>query len=390
MMERRVSVYLVRRKRRLKGGAVAYYYLRWCAVDGREQMKSLGQCSDFTKAQAKAARAEMEEEVNAGRAPARGGGITLGEFREKYKRDRLRPDGESRARRTNDKYGRIDFKTVRLHDMILRLLVEHFGESFRLARIDYTAAVKWYDAMSSGELVEVRTATWANGRKLKENTIRSKIRTAKTIFNWAIDADLVAVSPFAKFPGAGLRRKRPNPEVSLETFRAVCVEAPAHWRAMLGLCRLAGLRRGEALSLPWSATAIDRDDEEWPVGVDWDRKRLSVVIGKGDRYREVPICGELMTILLEAFDQAPEGAERIVAPITENNLERDLTKICEAAGVKPWRKLYQSLRSSCENDWKMRGIAEATYCKWVGHSPDVSRGHYAAPQDAEFDVVTGA
>ena len=79
-----------------------------------------------------------------------------------------------------------------------------------------------------------------------------------------------------------------------------------------------------------------------------------------------------------------------MAPITTNNLERDLRKFCGAAGVELWKKPYQALRSSCENDWKANPeIAEATYCKWTGHSPEVSREHYVSPQDSEFDVITG-
>ena len=45
------------------------------------------------------------------------------------------------------------------------------------------------------------------------------------------------------------------------------------------------------------------------------------------------------------------------------------------------------MRSSCENDWKMRGVAEATYAAWMGHSAKVSRKHYTAPTDQEFAAV---
>ena len=50
-------------------------------------------------------------------------------------------------------------------------------------------------------------------------------------------------------------------------------------------------------------------------------------------------------------------------------------------------RLFQSLRSSCENDLKCAGIAEATFSKWMGHSPAVSRMHYTSPTDAEFAAV---
>ena len=49
---------------------------------------------------------------------------------------------------------------------------------------------------------------------------------------------------------------------------------------------------------------------------------------------------------------------------------------------------FQSMRSSCENDWKEQGFAEATYCAWIGHDPKVSRKHYVSPTEAEYAQVT--
>ncbi len=54
---------------------------------------------------------------------------------------------------------------------------------------------------------------------------------------------------------------------------------------------------------------------------------------------------------------------------------------------KVWPKMYQSLRASCENDWKQRGIPEATYTAWMGRSAKVSRKHYTRPLDSEFAAV---
>ena len=62
--------------------------------------------------------------------------------------------------------------------------------------------------------------------------------------------------------------------------------------------------------------------------------------------------------------------------------------IALAAGLKPWPKFYNALRSSCEQDWKAGGIAEPTYCAWVGHGAGVSRGHYTSPMESEFSAIT--
>lgn len=76
---------------------------------------------------------------------------------------------------------------------------------------------------------------------------------------------------------------------------------------MLGLCRLAGLRRSEATALPWSA-------------VDWDKRRLTVFATKtrgtsatGGK-RVMPIDPRLYTVLLEAFGAAEPGTPGRPAP----------------------------------------------------------------------------
>ncbi len=51
--------------------------------------------------------------------------------------------------------------------------------------------------------------------------------------------------------------------------------------------------------------------------------------------------------------------------------------------------MIERTRTSCENDWKQKHVAEATYCVWLGHSPTVSRKHYVAPTDNEFEAVSG-
>ena len=47
------------------------------------------------------------------------------------------------------------------------------------------------------------------------------------------------------------------------------------------------------------------------------------------------------------------------------------------------------MRSSRENEWKEKRVAEATYAAWLGHSPTVSRKHYVAPTETEFAAITG-
>ena len=133
---------------------------------------------------------------------------------------------------------------------------------------------------------------------------------------------------------------------------------------------------------------MDEDGAEMRVGVDFDRRRI-MLIGKGTRYRETPICPELHDILLATFSQAPDGAVLVTGGICKTNTDRDARKFIKAAGLAVWSKPYHSLRSSCINDWKVQGIDGDTREKWSGHSEEVAKKHYLAPTDDEFKLVTG-
>lgn len=111
------------------------------------------------------------------------------------------------------------------------------------------------------------------------------------------------------------------------------------------------------------------------------------------RYREVPICPLLYRLLRKTYEASParfghpDETAKSISGISPHNLTRLASTIRMDAGLSPWRKMFQSLRASCENDWKRRGIPEATYTAWMGHSSKVSRKHYVRPLDSEFAAV---
>ena len=223
---------------------------------------------------------------------------------------------------------------------------------------------------------------------MSAQTVKGHIRNSKAIFNWAHRFSLIRDNPFADFDGRPLATE-PNYYVSLKVFEKVVKAAPMPgWRAMFGICRLAGLRLEAARTLPWSGHATDSDGKQHWIGVDWDRRRICLIGNHKTRrsYREVPICPRLYGILLEAFGSAEDGALSVTG-LSPNNLTRLAQGIVRAAGLTPWPKLYQAMRSSCENDWKEAGVAEPTYCTWLGHSPTVSRKHYVAPTESEFAAI---
>ena len=95
----------------------------------------------------------------------------------------------------------------------------------------------------------------------------------------------------------------------------------------------------------------------------------------------------LHKLLLTAFESVQDESAPI-SGVPENNVTRNAQIIVRNAELDPLPRLFQSLRSSCENDLKQQGIAEVTYARWLGHSPEVSRMHYTSPTDQEFAAVS--
>lgn len=108
----------------------------------------------------------------------------------------------------------------------------------------------------------------------------------------------------------------------------------------ISLCRIAGLRRGEALDLTWS-------------GIDWKKRRLSIIAAKTGRRRVMPIQPKLYRLLLDAFELAEEGEERI-CPISRHYFWRNFQAIRKRAELPKWEDAFRVMRKNCETDWAQR------------------------------------
>jgi len=317
--------------------------------------------------------------------------------------------------------------TIASHAMTLRYMIEHFGKDSLIESVSLTDAEAFIEAMAAGELKGALLPIkreWGMG----EQNIRKNIRNSKAIYNWAKRFGFAASNPFDDFDGRPLPTKANHfiPQIDFERIitrldreadclrrlinradRMLIAASPSEkgairqrrrrmserltilpgWRVMFALCRLAGLRRSEALNLAWSGEAIDRQGESHWIGIDWNRRRIHLVAVKTRMFREVPITPRLYEILTDAYEEAENDAERITG-LSPNNLIRLGQDIVKAAGLAVWPKLFQAMRSSAENDLKASGVAEATYAAWMGHSAKVSRESYTAPMDEEFEAIT--
>jgi integrase len=114
------------------------------------------------------------------------------------------------------------------------------------------------------------------------------------------------------------------------------------WKMLISLCRLAGLGRGEALELSWSA-------------VNWSIRTITVYASKTERHggnkRIVPIQPKLLVLLTEAKGNARLGENIICTGVSRHCLWRNFQVIRKRAGLPGWADAFQVMRRNCETDW---------------------------------------
>ncbi|MFQ5592472.1 MAG: tyrosine-type recombinase/integrase [Phycisphaerae bacterium] len=341
------------------GKRYVYHQLRWFGPDGTRYSENIGRTDKVSKRQAEKLRQAKELQLRAkpglrspGRIPA------LDRFLDTYiesRRAELAPG------------------TIELHEQTARYLKAFFGESRRLDQITRYDAREFKTSLSKAELNHVNKRRHTS---MSHQTVDQHIRNARTIFNRALDDDLIQHNPFDRLTG-GLPQAQKNWHyVSLEEFTRLLAACPNQgWCTLLALCRLAGLRQGEALALQW------RD-------IDWATNRLTVWAGKAKRRRIVPVAPELLPILRDAFEDASEGEPFVVAGVVHPNVWRDFQVIRKRAGITPYAKWCHTLRKNHESDWIAAGFPFHVVVEWMGHSDEVARQHYLRVNETDLLAAT--
>ena len=149
------------------------------------------------------------------------------------------------------------------------------------------------------------------------------------------------------------------------------------------MTRHADLRRGEALNLHWNQ-------------IDWDCSRLTIIATdewrpKDRDSRVVPIVPALYGLLLDAFEAAETGAERVIPDgvINAQNATRDFSVLCKHASVKRYAKPFHTLRKTCLTAWS-REFPQHVVQEWAGHaSSQTTSEYYLQVSEAEYDRAAG-
>jgi len=129
---------------------------------------------------------------------------------------------------------------------------------------------------------------------------------------------------------------------------------------------------------------------EWQ-DVDWEHSRFTVHASKtehlfGGGVRKVPIFPELLPHLRECFERAEPGAVHVIEQHRggSENLRTQLCRIIERAGLTPWAKVFQNLRSTRETELT-ETFPVHVVSAWIGNSQPVAAKHYLQVTEGHFE-----
>lgn len=261
-----------------------------------------------------------------------------------------------------------------------------YGADRPVSAITAESAEEWKKAIESatqGEGRRKKKRVSADGR-LAPATVSKRVRVAKQLFAKGVAWGWLHANPFRGLKAGSQANRLRLRYIDLATIDAVLEACPnSEWRTLVAICRFAGLRcPSEPGGLTWA-------DIDWAKGIMMVRSPKTEHHGPEHAVRPVPISPRLRRILAEAFEAAVPGQTHVVPMATRQtaNLRTAFQRIVLRAGYKPWPRLFQNLRTSCETDWATRHPAHAV-TKWTGHSLKIAEAHYLITTDNHFRAVT--
>jgi integrase len=355
-------------------------------ADGRRKKITLGKVPLRTARTIKAHVEELAAAVLGGNAPAPETSAWLGE-RDAVLYDKLVAVGLATPR-TSTPQGKLQTLGLFLEQYIDSRTDIKPGTRINLNQakqqlLRFFGAEKPLSAISPGDADEFRLDLMG---RLAENTARRFCGRSKQFFRAAVRKKIIRENPFGDMKQCNVKG---NPSrfyfITREEAEKVLAACPdAQWRLLFALSRFGGLRcPSEHCGLRWG-------------DVDWERGRITVTSPKteaheGGESRQIPIFPELRPYLEEAWEQAefPSGTEFVITRYRDvnSNLRTSLQRIIRRAGLTPWPKLWQNLRSTRETE-----LAESfpihVVCAWIGNSQKVAAKHYLQVRDTDFEKAS--
>lgn len=245
--------------------------------------------------------------------------------------------------------------TLLCYDTAIRYALAFFGEDRLIKDITPMAVQEFKSALLDGKLKDAVKVKKAMNRV----TVNIHITSMRAVMNFAVvKLNILPKNPFAGSVDRIKQSKRWH-YVTQTEFQQCLDAANSHYRIIIALCRLAGLRRFEAYWLEWQDVNFDKGTIHIIGKKHWQPKDRET--------RVVPMCPELQKILTEEFERAAPGQVRVCTLNYSGNIDRDITATIVRAGIKAWGKPLHTLRKSCITDWA--AIYPLHVVKeWAGHA----------------------
>jgi integrase len=229
-----------------------------------------------------------------------------------------------------------------------------------------------------GEIVKRDVEQWRESlvkESLAENTVRRLIGYGHQAAALALSEKWMTVNPFADFEQRCVESRDRQEFIAQETIAKVIDAAPdAEWRLLIALARYAGLRTpSEPFNLKWQM--IDWSDEDGSI---------EIVAPKTQHHddggiRRIPLYAEVRPHLMKVFEQAGDGATFVFSEKFRSQRAPKLSlrfeRIIRKAGLCPWKKLWNNLRSSRQSELE-RKHGNFTASKLMGNSTMIAFRHY--------------
>lgn len=216
--------------------------------------------------------------------------------------------------------------------------------------------------------------------RYSEATVSKTIERFRTFFNWALINGYVETNVYANVKKGSTVNHSKDFRVPTDWTERILDACPTQcWRALFVLWRYGGLRQQEPLELKWSH-------------VDWANKTLLVTSPKTRRYegkanRVIPLVPIIERELKKLRKESPEDESYIIWQNRRKGFDSGFRKILFSAGLEPWPKLFQNMRSSRENDLIEAGYPAHIVGQWQGHTRKVQEQHYLQMSDVYFNRV---
>ena len=223
-------------------------------------------------------------------------------------------------------------------------------------------------AITQGEAKYFRR--WLVDKKYSPATVSGFVNKTRQLFNDAIDHGLLSSNPFRKVGGGSQVNEERRFYVSKEAIERVIDKAPDdQWKLLIALGRYGGLR------IPSEVVGLKISD------IDLERGRIDHRFAKDRKAgkvqaRVIPLWPELRPLIENVLKKAsPEQVHLLPCILPGYNPHTQFVRLIERAGLNPWPKVWQNLRSTRETEL-LKDFPIHVVCGWIGNTERIARRHY--------------